>query len=166
MNQSTRTWQRTAIGVPAVVVSLSVIIAVQLWPQWSSYRNTIVPSVTLQAGEAVAIDGRTWQIASVRRGDARSAPAASALPKGTSLAVITLTRSGADPEQGCSAMLTDGRRRWSPDLANSVPLVAGATGLCGLPGPLQSTFVVPVGTTLEALDIMAPDGRIELRLLL
>jgi hypothetical protein len=156
-------WRRNAIGAAVVCMALTVIGVVQLWPQWSHYRETVVPEHVVSAGDGATVDGQTWKIASVRH-LAGSASAISAPPAGTSLTVITVARSGPVREEGCTGVLTDGRHRWSSEIVAAAPLADGATTTCALPGPLQLSFAIPNDARPQALDITALDGRIRLRL--
>lgn len=151
--------RRNVAGGIVLGASLTVVAATQLWPDWARYRAGIVPEQTVSRDEAAKLDGRRWQLESVRRSEA--GPDA---PVGAVETVVKLSRTGEATGQDCSGTLTDGTRRWS---AEPFPAIgAGTTGRCEQPGPLELAFLTPADVTPTAVDITGSDGRILLRLLL
>jgi hypothetical protein len=159
-------WQRNLLGSIVVLAALGVLVAVDLWPHWSAYRHSVVAQRVAPPRAAVTVDGQTWQVQSVRHLGANPARFGPELPPGAVLTVITVARSGGSPGPACTGVLTDGNRRWSPDVGFSVPLADGATRNCARPGPVQFTFLVPADAVPTALDITRLDGQILVRLLL
>ncbi|MFM9034323.1 MAG: hypothetical protein ACKOQ4_08545 [Mycobacterium sp.] len=152
-------WRRNVAGAIVLGASLTFVAVTQLWPDWSRYRAGIEPDQTVGRDEAANLEGRRWQLESVRRTDGGPD-----VPAGAVETVVTLSRSGEAAGQDCSGTLTDGTRRWD---AEPFPAVgAGATSRCGQAGPLELAFLTPAGVTPTAVDITRSDGRILLRLLL
>lgn len=158
MRWPTALWQRNTIGAVVTAAALVVLGTVTWWPQWSEYRATTTPPSTTPPGATATVDGQTWRVESVRH--LATSPGAFGPPAGTSLAVITLARTGDGLPMSCGGVLTDGERRWTSQLTDVARVAEGATTLCSQPGPLQMAFTIPAGTAVQALDVTAPDGRI------
>jgi hypothetical protein len=85
------------------------------------------------------------------------------------LRVVTVERTGPPPEKVvCNGVITDGERRWKSEGVGgfSAPTGDGVTSLCSMPGLLQFTFLLPQDAVPSAMDIVAFDGAITVRLLL
>lgn len=149
--------RRNLAGAIVLGASLTFIAATQLWPDWSRYRARVVPEQTVGRGESATLDGRRWQVESVRRVDD-----ASTIPAGAVETVVTLSRTGEQSGRPCAGALTDGTRRW--DAEPFTATAAGTVNRCDQPGPLELAFLVPADATPTAVDITQSDGRILLRL--
>jgi hypothetical protein len=68
----------------------------------------------------------------------------------------------------CNGVITDGERRWKSEGVGgfSAPAGDGVTSLCSMPGLLQFTFLLPQDAVPTAMDVVAFDGSITVRLLL
>jgi hypothetical protein len=147
-------WQRNLIGVAVSAAALTVIVTADLGPEWMTYRGTAIPEHVVPAGT----DDRAWRVQSIRHLNAE--------PDGTVLNIVTVERTGGPVDQGCVAVITDGRRRWSAEplgLAGPLP-PDGVSTICGKPGPIQFSFLLPGDAVPTALDITELQGRILVRL--
>ena len=156
-------WQRNAIASVVVLVALAAVWFGWLRSGWSDYRAAEVPAHTVAKGAAATIDGVTWRIAGVRHLD-YAGP--TRLPAGTVLHVYTVERDGAGAGPPCTAMLTDGTRRWQAEQlgAYTVAAPAGVGTDCRTGGPVQFGFLLPGDVVPTALDVVT-SGRITVRLL-
>lgn len=165
-----RLWVRNLIGIAVVAAALTTICIVELSPQWSLYRRSVVPQQVVSRGASASAFGQTWRLGSVRRiaklPERPGGP--QPVPEGATLAVVTIERSGAPFKGMCIGVLTDGRRRWQDQSSSGVvyPLSPGATEFCSKPGPLQFDFLLPSDVALSAIDVTDADDAILLRLML
>jgi hypothetical protein len=147
-----RLWQRNLVGLVVTAAALTVLIVVDLWPNWMTYRSTVDPEYVVAPRESLTVDGQTWAVADVRHLPRYSTPGTPPLPEGTVLTVVTLDRSGsATPDYG-TGVLTDGQRRWRGDAFGAQP------------GQLQWSFVIPDDAVPTAVDVTRLDGSILIRL--
>jgi hypothetical protein len=98
----TALWKRNAIGATVAVVALAVFTLCYLRPEWSAYRQTVLPPHAAPAGQSLEVDGLTWRVSSVRHLARSPGVAAPALPEATVLAVVSIERSGDAPGQRAS----------------------------------------------------------------
>jgi hypothetical protein len=159
-------WQRNALAMIVVSAALAVLVVVDLWPDWSRYRDTVTPPHVIAAGRSGTIDGQTWSISGVRHLDRAPGPSARKLPNGTVLQVVSIDRTNARDDDICSGVITDGTRRWQAQGIGgyNAPLPDNASDRCAKPGPVQFSFLLPQDAVPTAVDVMDPDGRIRLRL--
>ncbi|MET0699692.1 MAG: hypothetical protein ABWY93_08500 [Mycobacterium sp.] len=164
----TALWKRNLIGAVVVVVALVVYTGTELLPDWSTYRHTVTPAVIVPADQAGTVDGLTWRVTAVRHLAASPRAYADPLPKGTVLEVVSIDRSGAQPDGSCVGVITDGQRRWQAQGVGGFAVTPpdGATGNCTRPGPVQFTFVLPQDAVPTAVDVTDFSGRILVRLTL
>jgi hypothetical protein len=164
-----RLWVRNLIGIAVAVAALTTICFVELSPQWSVYRRTMEPPQVLSPGASASALGQTWRLGSVRRiTTLPERPFGRPIPKGATLAVVTIERSGPPVAGQCVGVLTDGRRRWKDQSSSSVdyPISPGATEFCSKPGPLQFDFLLPSNVRPTAIDITDGSDAILLRIML
>jgi hypothetical protein len=162
-----RLWIRNLTGMSVVVAALAIIGVLDLYPQWSSYRHTVVPQQIIARNGSASAFGQTWRLGSIRR--VATLPdrlLGAKVPQGATLAVVIIERSGPPAAQGCTGVLTDGRRRWRDQSASNLvyPEVAGATEFCSKPGPVQFNFLLPSNVTPTAIDITDASNAIVLRI--
>jgi hypothetical protein len=163
---TTALWKRNVIGAVVAAVALAVYIAFYLYPEWSTYRQTVTPAHVVPADQSLSVDGVTWRISQVRHlnaGPGRTQP----LPEKTVLSVVSVERAGAAAlGEGCVGVMTDGQRRWRAQVVGvyTVALPDGVSGNCSKPGPVQFTFVLPQDAVPTAVDVTTPSGQIMLRL--
>jgi hypothetical protein len=156
-------WRRNLLGAVVAAAAIAVLVAVDVWPQWRSYREAVEPRHVVAPRQSLTVDGQTWAVGEVRHLGRNPVAGAPPLPEGTVLTVVTLDRSGpAPPDAYCIGVLTDGQRRWRGDTF-SVPGDAGA-GSCARPGRLRWSFVVPDNAVPTAVDVTTVDRSILLRL--
>jgi hypothetical protein len=162
----TALWKRNAIGATVAVVALAVFAVCYLRPEWSAYRQTVLPPHVVPAGQSLEVDGLTWRVSSVRHLASSPGIAAPALPEGTVLSVVSIDRSGDAAGQSCGGVLTDGNRLWRAQVVGVYTVLPpdGVTGDCSKPGPVQFTFVLPQDAVPTAVDITTGNGQIKLRL--
>jgi hypothetical protein len=164
-----RLWVRNLIGIAVAVAALTTICIVELSPQWSDYRRASEPEQVVSSGASASVLGQTWRLGSVRRiTTLPDRPFGASIPKGATLAVVTIERSGTPGTGQCVGVLTDGRRRWQDQSSSSVdyPISPGATLFCSKPGPLQFNFLLPSNVRPTAVDITDGSDAILLRITL
>ena len=161
-------WQRNVVGAVAAAAAFGVLVAIDLAPEWSAYRRTVMPETVVSKGQSGVADGQTWEVASVRHLDRNPVDYGPALPEGAVLFVVYLDRSGPAAQRVCQGVITDGQRRWkSEGIGGFSPrLPDGATTLCSEPGQLQLTFLLPREAVPTAVDVTNLDGDIMVRLAL
>jgi hypothetical protein len=162
-----RLWIINLIALSAVVAALSVIGVMELYPQWSAYRHTVVPQRIASREASASAFGQMWRLASFHRTSTLpNRLHGASIPPGATLAVVIIDRSGPPATGVCTGVLTDGRRRWRDQSASSVvyPQVPGATEFCSKPGPLQFDFLLPGDVTPNAIDITDASDAIVLRI--
>ena len=167
MTRTAALWQRNLLGAVAIVAVVAVYVVIDFGPQWSDYRHESTPRTVIAKGDSGTAGTQTWRLTSVRhlnRSPVRFGPP---LPPGTVLTLIDVDRSGTPPQVYCSAVLTDGERRWDAQgIGGFAPIPpAGITTLCHQPGPAQFAFLLPGDVVPTALDVMDA-GQITVRLLL
>jgi hypothetical protein len=162
----TALWKRNLIGAAIAVVALAIFTVCYLRPEWSAYRQSVVPPHVVAAGQSLEVDGVTWRVGSVRHLGTSPGAATPALPEGTVLAVVSIERSGATAGSSCAGVLTDGDRRWRAQVAGIYTAAPpdGTTGNCSKPGPVQFTFVLPQDAVPTAVDVITPTGQLMVRL--
>jgi hypothetical protein len=165
-------WVRNVMGGVVAAAALGVLVFTGLGglgESWTEYRHTVVPGAVVPAGERGDADGRTWKIDSIRHLNNSARSFGPPLPSDTVLTVITVDRSGPPPTDAiCNGVLTDGERRWKDEGIGgfAAPEVDGVTSLCNQAGRLQFTFLLPQDAVPTAMDVVAFDGRITVRMLL
>jgi hypothetical protein len=161
-------WQRNVIGAVVAAVAVGVFVVIDLGPQWSEYRHTVVPETVVAAGNSGTADGQTWKVESIRHLNRDPASFGPPLPAGTVLTAVTLERSGPTSDEICVGVITDGSRRWQAEGVGGFrpPLAGGVNTLCNKPGPVQFTFLLPHDVVPTAMDVTTLDGQIRVRLLL
>jgi hypothetical protein len=147
-----RLWQRNLVGSVVAAAALTVLIVVDLWPNWTTYRNTVDPEYVVAPRHSLTVDGQTWAVADVRHLPRYPTPGTPPMPEGTVLTVVTLDRSGAAALDYGTGVLTDGQRRWRGDAFGTQP------------GQLQWSFVIPDDAVPTAVDVTRLDGSILIRL--
>jgi hypothetical protein len=164
----TALWKRNVIGAAVVVVALAVYIGTEIRPDWSTYRHTVTPALIVPADRSGTVDGQTWRVTSVRHLAGSTSPYADPLPKSTVLEVVSIDRTGTQPDGSCVGVITDGQRRWQAQGVAGFAVTApdGVTGNCSRPGPVQFTFVLPRDAVPTAVDVTDFSGRILVRLTL
>lgn len=164
-----RLWVRNLIGVAVTAAALATLCVVELYPQWSAYRRTREPEYIVSPGMSAPVLGQTWRLGSVRRiNSLPDRPFGPVIPKGATLAVVTIERSGAPVTGMCVGVLTDGRRRWVDQSSSGdvYPTSPGATVFCSKPGPLQFNFLLPSNVSPTAVDVIDGTSAILLRITL
>jgi hypothetical protein len=149
---TTQLWRRNLVGLVVTAAALTVLIVVDLWPKWTTYRDTINPEHVVAPRQSLSVDGQTWAVADVRHLPRYPTPGAPPLPEGTVLTVVTLDRSGPTTPDYAIGVLTDGQRRWRGDAFGAQP------------GELQWSFVIPDDAVPTALDVTRLNGSILIRL--
>jgi hypothetical protein len=159
-------WQRNTIGAAVSAVALAVIVATDLWPDWATYRESTHAGNVVAVGAVGAADGQTWEVKSIRHLNDVQGIGGRRLPEGTVLNVVTVERTGTPTELGCGGVITDGRRRWSAEGGGGYGELppAGITSICGTPGPVQFSFLLPGDVVPTAVDVTDAQGRILVRL--
>jgi hypothetical protein len=144
--------QRNLVGAVIATAAIATLVAIDLWRQWSTYRQTVPPEHVVPVSRSLTADGQTWKLDSVRRLGQAPPTAGQPLPAGTVLTVVTIDRSGAPTGQWCAGVLTDDSRRWRAGGRFAVPLADGATDICGKAGRLQFSFLpgTAVPTAVES----------------
>jgi hypothetical protein len=132
--------------------ALTVLIVVDLWPNWTSYRDTVDPEHVVAPRQSLTVDGETWRVADVRHLPRYPTPGSPPLPEGTVLTTVTLDRSGSTAKGFGVGVLTDGQRRWRGQVFDAQP------------GRPQWRFVIPDDAVPTAVDVMRLDGSILIRL--
>ena len=167
MMRLTALWRRNVVGAVVTAAALGVLVAVDLGPQWSTYRHTVVPEHVVPSGQSGAAGGQTWKVDSVRHLNRSPLNFGPPLPAGTVLNVITLDRSGPPADELCVGVITDGVQRWTAEGVGGFTPIAGdgVTSMCNKPGRLQFAFVLPRDVVPTAVDVTA-DGQITVRMLL
>ena len=87
-------WQRNVIGAIVVAAALGILVAIDLGPQWATYRGTIIAEHVVPVGQSGTADGRMWKVESIRHLNRSPLNFGPPLPAGTVLTVVTLDRSG------------------------------------------------------------------------
>jgi hypothetical protein len=163
-----RLWQRNVIGAAVAAVALTVIAATELAPGWRDHRDSHHPEHVVPAGQTAEVAGESWRVGSVRHLNTNPSGFGKTrqVPQGTILDVVTVERSGPPALQGCSAVLTDGQRRWKSESVGGYQVLPpeGSAFDCAKPGPMQFSFLIPGDAMPTALDITDHRGRILLRL--
>ncbi len=167
MTRISALWQRNVIGAVVVACALGAFVAIDFGPQWSAYRPTLAPQLIVPDGESGSADGQTWELLSIRHLDRNPLSFGPPLPPGTVLTVIVVDWSGTPPPGYCTAVLTDGERRWDAEgVGGFSPIpTEGVKALCDKPGRVQFGFVLPSDVVPTALDV-THDGQITVRMLL
>jgi hypothetical protein len=148
-----RLWQRNLIGGAVAAAALAVLVVVDLWPQWASYRATVEPAHVVAPRQRLTVDGQTWAVADVRHLRRDPNPGVPPPPEGSVLTVVTVDRSGAiAPDSYFIGVLTDGQRRWRGESLNAPS------------GRMAWKFVIPDDAVPTALDITTLNGSIPIRL--
>jgi hypothetical protein len=123
----------------------------------------------IAAGDAGEVAGTTWRVESVRYFGSSSNRLQPELPEGTVVHVVTVARSGT-AVAGCSALITDGRQRWSTEPSGGgygpLPPEGTTSGYCGATNWAQFSFLLPGDVVPVAVDITDWAGRILVRLAL
>jgi hypothetical protein len=161
-------WSRNVIGAVVAAIALGVMTATQLYPQWSDYREKVVPAHVVPRKAALDVYGQTWQLGSIRRFTTLPKTTADRLPPDTVLFVVTIDRSGSPSVGYCVGVAVDGQRQWRDQGVGAFGVRApdGTASGCAHPGPLQFTFLLPSDSEPTAVDITRGDTRILLRLML
>jgi hypothetical protein len=163
-------WVRNVIGAVVALAAVAVIVIFTgLSESWATYRHTVVPGAVVPAGQSGEAGGYTWKVAGTKYLNRSPNSYGPPLPAGTVLRVVTVERTGPPPEKVvCNGVITDGERRWKSEGVGgfSAPTGDGVTSLCSMPGLLQFTFLLPQDAVPTAMDIVAFDGAITVRLLL
>ncbi|MET0896586.1 MAG: hypothetical protein ABWY45_01615 [Mycobacterium sp.] len=161
-------WQRNTIGAAVSAAACAVIVVTDLWPDWATYRDSTHADNVVAVGAVGDADGQTWQVESIRHRNDVQGIGGRGLPDGTVLNVVTVQRTGSPTEVGCAGVITDGRRRWSAEGAGGYGDLPpeGITRICGTPGPVQFSFLLPGDVVPTAVDVTDAQGRILVRLLL
>jgi hypothetical protein len=144
-------WQRNLIGLALTAAALTALVAVDLWPPWTSYRDTVQPEYVVAPRQSLTVDGQTWAVADIRHLRPQAKPGAPPLPDGTVVTEVRL-EGAKPPDTYLTGVLTDGQRRWRGDTYGAQP------------GELQWSFVVPADAVPTALDVTRLDGSILVRL--
>ncbi|ORV87288.1 hypothetical protein [Mycolicibacterium iranicum] len=167
MTRLSKLWQRNVIGAVVVACAVGAYIAIDFGPYWSAYRNTYTPQLVVPDGETGASDGQTWKLESIRYLNESPLSFGPPLPQGTVLTVIVVDWSGTALPGLCTAVLTDGVRRWDAERSGGFAPIPpeGLQSLCHQPGRTQFAFVVPSDAVPTAVDI-THDDQITVRLLL
>ncbi|WP_255485834.1 hypothetical protein [Mycobacteroides sp. LB1] len=156
-----RLWFRNAIAGVVVIAVFTGVWAISLRGPWRDYRASVTPLHLIPAGQSGDAYGQSWRLAGIKHLGKAPHGANGIVPKGAELAVVTIERSGAVPEDFfCDGRLTDGARLWpeAPFLTYTVPPPDGVVDHCDKPGNLQLTFLVPDDVTMTAVDIVNPVG--------
>lgn len=160
-------WQRNLIGLAVAGVAAAVLGVTDMYPHWSAYHARVTPAVLVAKGNTATAYGQTWRLGTVHHLNAVPHAPTVTLPTHTALAVVTIERAGTPPPGECTAVITDGRRRWqTAAIGNGAPLIDGATDRCSRTGPLQLSFLLPSDAVPTAVDLIATDGAILLRITL
>ncbi|MDA2890749.1 hypothetical protein PDG61_07490 [Mycolicibacterium sp. BiH015] len=167
MTRLSKLWQRNLIGTVVVACAVGAYIAIDFGPYWSAYRHTYTPQLVVPDGESGTSDGQTWKLESIRYLNKSPLSFGPPLPQGTVLTVIVVDWSGTAVPGLCTAVLTDGERRWDAERSGGFAPIPpdGLQSLCYQPGRTQFAFVVPSDAVPTALDI-THDDQITVRLLL
>lgn len=167
MKRMSALWQRNVIGAVVVACTVGAFVAVDFRPQWSAYRNTLTPQLIVPDGQSGSADGQTWELVSIRHMNRSPLSFGPPLPAGTVLTVIVIDWTGSPRPGYCTAVLTDGERRWDAEGVGGFTSRPpdGTKNLCDSPGRIQSSFVLPDDVVPTAMDI-THDGEITVRMLL
>ena len=167
MTRLAKLWQRNVIGAIVVVCGIGAYIAIDFGPYWSDYRNTVTPQLVVADGQSGTADGQTWKIDSIRYLNRSGLNFGPPLPAGTVLTVVVVDWSGSPLPGLCTAVLTDGERRWDAERVGGFTPIPpdGTQSLCNKPGRIQFGFVLPSDAVPTALDITHND-QITVRMLL
>lgn len=160
-------WQRNVIGAVVVASAVGAFVAIDFAPQWSAYSHTVTPQLVVPDGESGSADGQTWKLVSTRHLNRSPLNFGPPLPPGTVLTVIVVDWTGSARPGLCSAVLTDGERRWDAEGVGGFSPIPpdGVEALCSKPGRIQFGFVLPDDVVPTALDV-THDGQITVRMLL
>ncbi|OBK71441.1 hypothetical protein [Mycobacterium sp. 1274761.0] len=163
-------WVRNVIAALVAVAAIAVVIVTGLGDSWATYRRTVTPGAVVPAGQSGNAGGYTWKIASVRHLNRSPRSFGPPLPAGTVLTVVTVERTGPPPPQKqiCKGVITDGQRRWKNEGIGGFapPERDGVSSMCDGTGLLQFSFLLPNDVVPTAMDVVAFDGTITVRLLL
>ena len=89
----TKLWQRNVIGIVVAAVTAAIICVIDLYPDWSSYRQTMVPPHVIAAGASSSVYGQTWRLGSIRRiAKLPDRALGASVPPGATLTVVTIER--------------------------------------------------------------------------
>ncbi len=166
---STKLWVRNAVATVVAVGALAVVVFTGLSDSWAQYRHTVVPDAVVPKGESGEAGGYTWKVVGTRHLNRSPQKFGPELPANTVLRVVTVERTGPPPEKTvCNGVISDGERRWKSENVGGfiAPAGEGVTNLCSETGLLQFTFLLPRTVVPTAMDIVAFDGTIMVRLLL
>lgn len=160
-------WQRNVIGLAVVAVATVVLGVTDLYPHWSAYRAGVTPARVVAKGDQATVDGQTWRLGTIHHLNALPHAPTVTLPAHTALTVVTVERTGTPAAGECTAVITDGRRRWqTAAIGTTAPLVGDATDRCSRPGPLQLSFLLPADAVPTAVDLIGADRAVMLRIVL
>lgn len=168
MSRLSALWQRNVIGAIVAVAAFGVFVAMDLGPQWSTYRHTVAPEHVVPSGQTGSADGQTWKVESIRHLNRSPLNFGPRLPTGTVLTIVDIDRSGPPTDDLCTGVITDGERRWDDEGVGGFRpvLTDGVTDMCTKPGRLQYAFLLPWDVVPTALDVTTHDGEITVRMLL
>lgn len=160
-------WQRNVIGAAVVACTVAAFTVLDFAPQWSAYQNTLTPQLIVADGDSGSADGQTWKVVSIRHLNLNPLNFGPDLPPGTVLTVIVVDWQGTPLPGLCSAVLTDGQRRWDAEGVGGFSPIPpdGVEALCVKPGRIQFGFVVPTDVVPTAMDV-THNGQITVRMLL
>ncbi|KWX68203.1 hypothetical protein [Mycobacterium sp. NAZ190054] len=167
MTRLSALWQRNVIGAVVVACAVGAFVVIDFGPQWSAYRNSLTPRLVVPDGQSGTADGQTWRLESIKHLNRSPLNFGPPLPPGTVLTVVVVDLSGPPRPGYCTAMLTDGERRWeSEGVGGFSPLPRdGVRNLCDKPGRVQFGFVLPSDVVPTAMDVI-DNGQITVRMLL
>lgn len=159
-------FRRNLIGLLVVTAVLATLYLTEYRANWSAYRDTVVAEHSAVPGGSVEVGGLTWSIKSTRHYTVLPGSLAHELPEGTGALVVTIDRQGTGENVICGGVITDGTRRWRVEGIGftSAPLKPGTTDNCSAPGPVQFTFILPREARPTAVDVLAYNGGIMVRL--
>jgi hypothetical protein len=158
-------WQRNLIAAVVLVAALATYWATEIRADFSDYRHNTVPEHVVPAGGSLTVDGVTWKVWSVRHLNGASRPKFAPLPEGAVLEVVIIERAGAQPSKNiCNGIIADGERRWIAETPGYLPAADGIVTTCAQPGPIQFEFVLPRDAVPTAVDVVAFDRQIIVRM--
>lgn len=165
----TKLWVRNVLATVVALGAVAVVVFTGFYESWATYRHTVVPDAVVPVGQSGEAGGHTWKVDGTKHLNQSPRSFGPELPTGTVLRAVTVERTGPPPEKVvCYGVITDGKRRWKSEGVGgfTAPESDGATSLCSEPGLLQFSFVLPQDVVPTAMDVVAFDGSITVRLLL